>query len=94
MVNYSEVVIGFSGKPLMNGEDPVTVGFLLQQCLDIVQKEDSMETKMVKGRIIHRIGENKELEKEEVAILADCIPKAYGPFIMYKLYGILSSKGE
>lgn len=93
LVNCDKEVIGYPGKVLMNGETPVTVGFLLKQSLDLVHAQDSVNTKYIKGCLIHRLNGTCEINDLEKEMLKEAVVSAYGPYLITMLFDILDGKG-
>ena len=79
---------------MVSNETPITVGFLLQQCLDIVVKEDSLEKKYEKGTLIKKLVGVTKLDDLEIATLKEGISRSYGPYLIKLLFDILDGKGK
>ena len=93
-INFDAVLLGYTGEPILKDAKPVTVGYILQQALDVPVKEHSPEMKYSIGKIIPKLIGVNTLSDVETKVIKELVSICYGPFLIAKLWDILDGKGE
>ena len=96
-INFDQVIMGYKDKPIMVDEKTeAKLGFMCQVALDTQYKDEgelSASKKLERGRLIDKCVGEVDLEIEEIALLKNVTGRAYGPYLVKQIWGILDPRG-